>query len=194
MSSPNVRNVGEIGRRPGNRVPGASLSHGRELPLGSDKVVTLRRGLELDVSEGEIRTARSSIDDTNISGSRALRYVFIALGTLSLAVGIVGIFLPVLPTTPFLLLAAAAYARGSGRLYRWLLDNRLFGRYIRDWRTHRSIPVRMKVAIVAMIVIAVALSSYFGVQSTPLRAALIALGAVGVGYVTFMLPTRRRKM
>lgn len=156
-------------------------------------MVTLHRGLELDVSECEIRTARSSIDETNISGLRALRYVFIALGTLKLAVGIVGIFLPVLPTTPFLLLAAAAYARGSGRLYRWLLGNRLFGRYIRDWRTHRSIPVRMKVAIVAMIVIAAALSSYFGLQSTPLRAALIALGAVGVGYVTFMLATRRRK-
>lgn len=51
----------------------------------------------------------------------------------------------------------------------------------------------MKVTIVAMIVIAVALSSHFGVESAPLRAALIVLGAVGVGYVTFMLPTRRRK-
>ena len=158
-----------------------------------DRAVTLYEGLELNVSEDEIHPAPSSIDDTSISNSCALRYVFVGLGTLSLAVGMLGIFLPGLPTTPFLLLAAAAYARGSDRLYGWLLRNWLFGRYIRDWRTHRSIPLRMKVAIAAMIVIAVALSSYFGVQSSPLRAALVALGAVGLGYVTFMLPTRRRK-
>lgn len=133
----------------------------------------------------------SSSDEAGVSGSRLLRYLFICLGTLSLALGVVGAFVPVLPSTVFLILAAAAYARGSPRLYRWLLRNRIFGRYISDWRTHRSIPIRTKVTIVAMILTAVGVSSYFAVESMILRTVVIALGLVGVGYVAFIVPTRR---
>lgn len=161
--------------------------------MGSTRAVSLHRGLESGVTEVQNHTAPSSIDDTNILSSRALQSLFVGLGTVSLAVGMLDILLPVFPTTLYLVLAVAAFARGSDRLYGWLLGNRLFGRYIRDRRTHRSIPFRMKVVIAAMIVVAVALSSYFGVQSTPLRAALVGLGVVGLGYGMFMLPTCRRE-
>ena len=68
-----------------------------------------------------------------------------------MALGAVGAFLPVLPTTPFLLLAAVCYARGSERCHRWLLTNRLFGRYIRDYREGRGVSLRHKVAALALL-------------------------------------------
>lgn len=67
------------------------------------------------------------------------------LGSISLALGILGIFLPLLPTTPFLLLTAALYFKGSPRLYNWLLNHRHFGPYIRNFRENKAIPLRAKV-------------------------------------------------
>ncbi len=69
----------------------------------------------------------------------------IILGSISLALGILGIFLPLLPTTPFLLLTAALYFKGSPRLYNWLLNHRHFGPYIRNFRENKAIPLRAKV-------------------------------------------------
>jgi len=69
-----------------------------------------------------------------------VRLVFAALGTLFLLIGIVGAFLPILPTTPFLLLATACYARSSRRFYNWLMKHRAFGALVVEWRTYRSIP------------------------------------------------------
>ena len=62
-----------------------------------------------------------------------------------MALGIAGIFLPLLPTTPFLLLAAACYVRSSPRLYRWLMNHRWTGEYIRDYREKRGLPLRTKI-------------------------------------------------
>ena len=76
---------------------------------------------------------------------RYTNVLWIAGGTLSLALGVLGIILPLLPTTPFLLLAAGCYARGSQRFYNWLLNNRIFGSYIRDYREGRGIPMHTKI-------------------------------------------------
>ena len=82
---------------------------------------------------------------------RGLRYLcrmktlYIVLGSISLALGILGIFLPLLPTTPFLLLTAALYFKGSPRLYNWLLNHRHFGPYIRNFRENKAIPLRAKI-------------------------------------------------
>ena len=69
-----------------------------------------------------------------------MKTVCIILGTVSLALGIIGIFLPLLPTTPFLLLTAALYFRGSPRLYQWLLNHKCLGPYIRSFRENKAIP------------------------------------------------------
>lgn len=69
-----------------------------------------------------------------------VRVLYVALGSLCVALGVLGIFLPIVPTTPFLLLAAFFYARSSRRFYDWLLDNRWFGRYIRDFRDGKRMP------------------------------------------------------
>ena len=74
-----------------------------------------------------------------------MKTICIILGTVSLALGIIGIFLPLLPTTPYLLLPAALYFRGSPRLYQWLLNHKHFGPYIRNFRENKAIPLRAKI-------------------------------------------------
>ncbi|MEW5844776.1 MAG: YbaN family protein [Bacteroidota bacterium] len=73
-----------------------------------------------------------------------LRAFLVLLGIISLGLGVLGIFLPLLPTTPFMLLSAFLFIRSSGRLYRWLINHRLFGKYIHDYIERRSIPRRVK--------------------------------------------------
>lgn len=79
------------------------------------------------------------------------RFLLIGLGALSLALGIVGIFLPLLPTTPFMLLTATLWLRSSERLYAWLLAHRQLGPYIRNFREHRAIPLRAKIYALALL-------------------------------------------
>lgn len=76
--------------------------------------------------------------------SAFVRHVFIALGFAALVLGFIGIFLPILPTTPFILLAAAFFARGSERFHTWLLQHRITGPLIIDWYEHRSIRAGVK--------------------------------------------------
>jgi uncharacterized membrane protein YbaN (DUF454 family) len=86
-----------------------------------------------------------------------LSYVYIGAGWLSLTVGAIGIFLPVLPTTPFAILAAFFFSKGSPRLHRWLLDSRM-GPYIRDWRDRRVIPLRAKLTASLLLAASLAFS------------------------------------
>jgi uncharacterized membrane protein YbaN (DUF454 family) len=74
-----------------------------------------------------------------------MEYLLIVLGIISLAVGILGIFLPLLPTTPFLLLSAFLFARSSEKLHSWLLNHKILGKYICDFLQDRTIPLRIKI-------------------------------------------------
>lgn len=80
-----------------------------------------------------------------------MKYILAFLGSLSLALGVLGIFLPVLPTTPFLLLTAALYVRSSARLYDWLMSHRHLGPYIKNFRENKAIPLRVKVVSVSLV-------------------------------------------
>lgn len=73
------------------------------------------------------------------------------IGSVSLALGIMGIFLPVLPTTPFLLLSAALYMRSSQKLYDWLMSHKHLGPYIKNFREHKALPLRVKIVSVTMV-------------------------------------------
>ena len=75
----------------------------------------------------------------------AMKYVYLFIGSLSLILGVIGIFLPILPTTPFLLLSAALFFRSSPRAYDWLLTHKYLGPYIRSFREDRMIPLRAKI-------------------------------------------------
>jgi uncharacterized membrane protein YbaN (DUF454 family) len=107
-----------------------------------------------------------------------LRTVLFACGTISLGLGILGIFLPLLPTTPFLILAAILYARSSQRLHRWIMNNRLFGRYIKNYVSGGGIPLHAKVVILIFLWVTIGISAIFVVSSLVLR---IVLACVAVG-------------
>ena len=78
------------------------------------------------------------------SRSRASRWLWGAAGGIALVTGFIGVFLPLLPTTPFVLLAAFCFSRSSPRVERWLLSHPRFGPMIQNWRAHRAIPLRAK--------------------------------------------------
>jgi len=118
---------------------------------------------------------------------RIARAILIAIGTSSLALGIVGVFLPILPTTPFLLLAAACYARSSRRFYDWLISNIFFGEYIRNYLERRGIPLRVKVLSIALLWITIGCSAAFAVDALWLR---ILLAAIAVGVTLHVLSLR----
>ena len=96
-----------------------------------------------------------------------------------MTVGILGIFVPILPTTPFLLLAAACYTRSSQKMYNWLLDNRFFGSYIKNYIQGNGIPLKVKVFTVILLWITIGLSAWFTTQEIAIRVILI-LVAIGV--------------
>jgi uncharacterized membrane protein YbaN (DUF454 family) len=114
------------------------------------------------------------------------------LGGVAVGLGVMGIFLPVLPTTPFLLLAAALWCKGSPRLYRWLLDNKLLGEYIRNFREHRAIPLRAKIASVAVLWATILLSAFLAVEAWWLRGVLLAV-AVGVTWHILSFATLKKR-
>ena len=80
-----------------------------------------------------------------------MKYLLIILGSILLALGVIGIFLPLLPTTPLLLLATALYVRSSEKLYLWLINQKHLGSYIRNCREHKAIPLRAKIVSVSMV-------------------------------------------
>ena len=122
--------------------------------------------------------------------SRAVRWLLWLAGTVSLGLGIVGVVLPGLPTTPFVLLAAACYARASPRLHRWLLQHRLFGPLVRDWETHRSLTRRTKTVAQVSMVVMVGLSAW-GLRDRPVLLAVVLIAAVIGVWVVARIPTRQ---
>lgn len=118
--------------------------------------------------------------------------MLIVLGTLSAALGLLGVLLPLLPTTPLLLLAAACYARSSRRFYLWLTTNRLFGSYISDYREGRGISVGHKTLTIAILWLTMGITGVFFVNSWWLRALLLGV-ALGVTIHLLRMRTRRMK-
>ena len=88
--------------------------------------------------------------------SHAKKLTLILVGLISLALGVIGIFVPLLPTTPFILLAAVAFANSNERLHQWLLDHNVFGPMIENWRRYGAISKRAKIlSVVSMVAIVV---------------------------------------
>lgn len=113
------------------------------------------------------------------------RAVLLVIGTISLALGVVGIVLPLLPTTPFLLVTAACYARASTRLYGWLLGQRLLGPIIAEWRRSRSLPPGVKTRALLAVVVTFALSIIL-VDVLVVRLILVVAGIMLAAFLTRM--------
>jgi len=121
--------------------------------------------------------------------SPVVRVLLIVAGSLCLGLGVLGIFLPVLPTTPFLLLTAICYAHGSKRLHDRLLATRL-GTYIRAWREKGGIPLRLKIGTLAVMAVVITVSAVFFVEALWLRI-LLGVVLVAVGVHVLFIPTLR---
>ncbi len=118
-----------------------------------------------------------------------LRWLLIALGLLATGLGVVGIFVPLLPTTPLLLLAAACFARSSERFYDWLVQHRHLGPIIGGYLDGSGIPLRAKRTAIALVLLTLPPSALLLVPAVWLKALLILLAA-GIIWYLLRLPTR----
>jgi uncharacterized membrane protein YbaN (DUF454 family) len=121
--------------------------------------------------------------------SPLVRGLLLSAGSLCVVLGVIGIFLPLLPTTPFMLLAAACFARSSRRFHDWLLANRTFGPLIREWEKHRAIPRRTKLTAIVLMSLTLATSIVFFVELRWLQILLATVGAA-LAIWLYRIPSR----
>lgn len=122
-------------------------------------------------------------------GSAWVRALLLVCGGLALLAGVVGIFLPLLPATPPLILAAACFARAHRPFHEWMLGHRVFGPMLREWRDYGSIPYRTKLVAIVMMLISFG-SSILLVVKPPWLKALLAVFAIGLATWMYRIPSR----
>ena len=122
-----------------------------------------------------------------VHSNRLVRALLRTGGLLATGLGFAGVFLPLVPTTPFLLLATWCFLRSSPKLHAWLLRNPWFGPYLRQWNESRTVPRRAKLAAIVIVLVTFGVSVAI-VDETWQRGLLLSLGAI-VLFVTSRLPT-----
>ena len=120
--------------------------------------------------------------------THAARLTWLVVGLLALALAVLGIFLPLLPTTPLVLVAAFAFARSSERLHQWLLDHNIFGALIANWRRHGAISKSAKVASVVAMVAVLGISVVFAAPVVVIVVQVMVLGAAAFFILSRPLP------
>jgi uncharacterized membrane protein YbaN (DUF454 family) len=122
--------------------------------------------------------------------SRVMKLLWVTAGTISLAVGMIGVAVPVLPTTPFVLIAAACYLRGSKRMYDWIASNRVIGGYLSGYLEGRGVSTKAKATSVIVLWALILISATFFMSEAMTRAVLIVI-AVAVTVHLLTLKTKR---
>lgn len=112
------------------------------------------------------------------TSNKLFKWILIVAGTIFVGVGIIGIFLPILPTTPFLLLGAACYARGSKRFYNRLINNRWFGSYIKNYQEGKGVPLKVKLFTISLLLITILFSVFFVIQNCWIKIILLLIAFV----------------
>lgn len=118
--------------------------------------------------------------------------ILIAVGSLSLALGVVGIVVPLLPTTPFLLLAAVCYLHSSPRLHRWLLENRLLGVYLRHYYDGSGMPRRAKIVALTLLWLTIGCSVVCFVANVYVRVGLVLMAIAVTAHILSIRPRPNR--
>jgi uncharacterized membrane protein YbaN (DUF454 family) len=126
------------------------------------------------------------------SEQKIVRALFFGAGTVSLAIGTIGIVLPILPTTPLLLLALACYCRSSKRMTKWVLTNKYFGSYIRRYKEGKGIPIKTKIITIAILWITISYSAFFIVNNWWIVQLILFAIAIAVSTHIIRLPTYRQ--
>jgi uncharacterized membrane protein YbaN (DUF454 family) len=140
----------------------------------------------------KMKNAAQQVPASKSRKQRVVRVLLLFAGTLSLTLGAIGIVLPILPTTPFLLLAAACYLRSSERMHKWLLGNRWFGEYIRNYQEGRGIPMKTKMAAMTVLWITIIYSAFFALDEILLAQVALLLIALAVSVHLIRLPTLKK--
>jgi uncharacterized protein len=129
--------------------------------------------------------------ETKVTKNPILRYVWLGLGLLSAAIGFINFLIPGLPSTVFILIAVYFFARSSPRFYNWLLNNKMFGGLIRDWRAGKGLSLKAKMMAISVIAITITLS-IFALDSQLVKM-IVALCGVGVSIYLWTRPTKPAK-
>ncbi len=120
------------------------------------------------------------------SSNRLVKYILASLGLISLFLAILGIFLPLLPTTPFLLLSAALFMKSSTRLYNWLMNHKYLGKYLQNYIHHKTISVKTKISAISLLWITILISVIFLIEKAVIKIVLLAIAiAVTIHILSF---------
>lgn len=120
-----------------------------------------------------------------------LKPIYIVLGTLSLILGLIGIIVPGLPATPFMLLTAWLYLRGSDKLYNRLIKHKHLGKYIDDFRSGKGMTMWFKLGSLFLMIIMVTVSCVFILEATWLKYLVVGSALLGAVVMMFVIPTQK---
>lgn len=121
-----------------------------------------------------------------------MKTLLIFIASISLGLGIVGIFVPLLPTTPFLLLSAGLYAKSSEKLYDWLLNHKILGNYIKSFREDKAISLHIKILAIFTIWLSLGYSIFFVVNNKWYLQLILAVIALGVSFHILSYKTKKK--
>ena len=125
-----------------------------------------------------------------VKKAKWIRIIWISVGFLSLTLGIIGIFLPLLPTTPFLLLTVYSFAKGSDKFYNWFTTTGLYRKYIKDYVFERAMYFNQKAQIFATVLI-VTSAGFFLIDSIIVKVVLMVVFLIQFIYLTFFVRTKK---
>lgn len=128
-------------------------------------------------------------DDQRVARSRLARGMWFGAGSLAVALGGIGVIVPGLPTTGFMIMAAACFARCSPRFEQWVLDLPGVGQAVADYRAGIGMPRRAKVVAIAMMAVAIGISVGLVLDNPWVRGAIVAAGLIGTWYILWRVPT-----
>ncbi len=120
-----------------------------------------------------------------------VRFLWVGLGCLFVGLGAIGAVVPGMPTTVFLVLAAACFIRSSQKLYDWLISNKTFGPYLKDYREGKGIPLRAKVLALSLIVIFVSFAVFYALEVIQIKVLVGLIGIIGFLFVFFKVPAAK---
>ena len=121
-----------------------------------------------------------------------LKWLWVFLGCLFVGLGAIGAVIPGMPTTVFLVLAAACFIRSSQKLYDWLIANKTFGPYLKDYREGKGIPFRAKIVALTMIDIFVSFAVFIAIEVKPIKILVGLIGLIGFLFVFFKVPAAKK--
>jgi uncharacterized membrane protein YbaN (DUF454 family) len=137
-------------------------------------------------------TQKSELTKETNEHQKIVRILLFIAGTISLVLGTIFIVVPLLPTTPLLLLALACYCRSSKRMTKWVLNNKYFGNYIRRYREGKGIPIKTKIIAITALWITISYSAFFVVNQWWIVQLILFAIAIAVSTHIIKLPTYKK--